>query len=53
MNFIYWPFLSQKYEYHDFKIVPENKSDNFDTIFNFGSNIKRNQIFMERSWWSK
>ena len=28
MNCIYWPFLSQKYEYHDFSIIPENKSDN-------------------------
>ena len=28
MNCIYWPFLSQKYEYHDFSVIPENKSDN-------------------------
>lgn len=28
MNCIYWPFLSQKYEYHDFNVIPENKSDN-------------------------
>ena len=28
MNCIYQPFLSQKYEYHDFNIIPENKSDN-------------------------
>ena len=28
MKCIYEPFLSQKYEYHDFNIIPENKNDN-------------------------
>ena len=41
MNCIYWPFLSQKYEYHDFSIIPENKSDNLlnDHLKNFKGGV--------------
>ena len=41
MNCIYWPFLSQKYEYHDFSINPENKSDNLlnDHLKNFKGGV--------------
>ena len=41
MNCIYWPFLSQKYEYHDFRIIPENKSDNLlnDHLKNFKGGV--------------
>ena len=41
MNCIYWPFLSQKYEYHDFSVIPENKSDNLlnDHLKNFKGGV--------------